>query len=113
MPILNLISKVRKLTGIAGVAMEPLLTGLPIITAYGKCVGRRSLELKPKSIMGYVKSRCCQEYKIVTVRILFDRQIKLKESEDSATVVWLCMALYGYVGLCMAMQGYVGLWRAM
>ena len=36
-------------------------------------------------MLGYVKSRCCQEYKIVTVRILFDRQIKLKEGEDSVS----------------------------
>ena len=75
----------RKLTDKAGVAMEPLLTGLPIITGYGWCVGRRSLKLKAKSMMGYVKSRCYQEYRIVAVRILFDRQIKLKEGEDSVT----------------------------
>ena len=36
-------------------------------------------------MMGYVKSRCCQEYKIFAVRILFDPQIKLKEGEDSVT----------------------------
>ena len=75
----------RKLTDKAGVAMEPLLTGLPIITGYGWCVGRTSLKLKAKSMMGYVKSRCYQEYRIVAVRILFDRQIKLKEGEDSVT----------------------------
>ena len=34
LPCLNLISKVRKLKEKAGVAMEPLLTGLPIITGY-------------------------------------------------------------------------------
>ena len=56
LPSLNLISKVRKLTEKAGVAMEPLLTGLPIIAGYSWCVGRRSLKLRPKSMMGYVKS---------------------------------------------------------
>ena len=35
LPSLNLISKVHKLAEKAGVAMEPLLTGLPIITGYG------------------------------------------------------------------------------
>ena len=64
---MNLISKVRKLTEKAGVAMEPLLTGLPIITRYGWCVGRRSLGLRPKRMMGYVKSRCCKEYKIIFI----------------------------------------------
>ena len=32
-----------------------------------------------------LKLLLCQEYKIVTVRILFDRQIKLKEGEDNVT----------------------------
>ena len=61
LPSLNLISKVRKLTEKAGVVMEPLLTGVLIITRYDRCVGRRSLVLRPKSMMGYVKSRCCKE----------------------------------------------------
>ena len=61
LPSLNLISKVRKLTEKGGVAMEPLLTGMPIITRYDRCVGRTSLGLRPKSMMGYVKSRCCKE----------------------------------------------------
>ena len=49
LPGLKLTSKVRKLTGKAGVAMKLLLTGLPIITGYGWCVGRRSLELRPEA----------------------------------------------------------------
>ena len=49
LPSLNVISKVRKLTKKAGVAMELLLTGLPIITGYSWCVGRRSLGLRPKA----------------------------------------------------------------
>ena len=36
-------------------------------------------------MMGYVRSKCSQEYKIFTVRILFGRQIKSKEREDSVT----------------------------
>ena len=58
---LNLIPKVHKLTEKAGVAMEPLQTGLFIITRYDSCVGRRSLGLRPKSMVGYVESRCYNE----------------------------------------------------
>ena len=36
-------------------------------------------------MMGYANSRCSQDYKMVIIRILFDRQIKLEEGEDSIT----------------------------
>ena len=61
LPSLNLIFKVPKLTEKAGVAMEPLLTGMPIITRHDRCVARTSLGLRPKSMMRYVKSRFCKE----------------------------------------------------
>ena len=47
--IIYYLSKVRKLTKKAGVATEPLLSWLPIITGYGWCVGGRSLELRRKA----------------------------------------------------------------